>query len=295
MGLYYLKVNTVYIVQCLTLVAILPLALVLLLSSPKRMSWFWHFVPTVRATWGIWLGIALLLGYGLLTATTHMMFAFRYFVPYMPAAAILLGELFCRQVELLSQEKKLGRLRWSFCICLPGILACSAFQVRHTYLHSVDGLVFNIGEHQIGDYKQEGLKPYTASFMATVEQQAREIEAHWKTLPISQQRPMRLRTYIGGIVPYILRDAYIYEILISYRHQGRYNLRVSADYNQVMEPRGGLAKEELPKPIEQYQLISKHKVLFDGVWETFLVFYDPHPEPNRLPSRINGTGAPVNP
>jgi hypothetical protein len=287
-GTYFLKVNAVYVAEYLFQLGIVPLVCLLFFISQRKRTFLHEIKPTVRANWGLTLGIGSMLLYGVAIATTHMMFAFRYFLPYLPVAALLLAELFRREVALLTERNQMRRLRVAFGLLMPVLLIYTAVQVRHTYLYSVDGLIYPIGDRIIGEYKCEGLRHYSQKFMPLLERQAHEIEAHWQTLPQSKERSFRLHTYVGGIVPYVLREAYIYEQLVSYRHVGRYNTRVSADYIQMLVPRLGTLEVQLPGPVESYELISSHRMMLNGTLQDFYVYYNPHPEQHRLPNRMSG-------
>jgi arabinofuranosyltransferase len=287
-GTYFLKLNAVYVAEYLFQLGIVPLVLLLFFVSKRKRNFVGDLKPCLKSYWGVWLGIGMLLLYGVGIATTHMMFAFRYFLPYLPATALLLAELFRREIAILSEQNQMGRLRWAFVVLMPILLVYTGIQTRHTYLYSVDGLIYPIGDRIIGEYKDEGLRHYSQVFMPLLEQQAYAIQADWRTRPESQHRSLRLHTYIGGIVPYILRDAHIYEQLVEYRHVGRYNTRVSADYIQMLVPRLGRLEKQLPGPVENYQVIRDDHVMFDDAKQHFYVYYNPHPEKNRLPSRVDG-------
>ena len=62
---------------------------------------------------------------------------------------------------------------------------------------------------------------------------------------------------------------------------------LSADYIHLVVPLLGTLEELLPRPVLSYSLVSSHTILFDGSMESFMVFYNPEPEENRLPPRID--------
>ena len=95
--------------------------------------------------------------------------------------------------------------------------------------------------------------------------------------------------YAAGMLPYSLRDAYIYERLISYRHNSSisiHELKRSADYVHIIAPVHGTVEEQLPKSRDSYSLISSHQLYLDGLNQECLVFYDSNPEHYPLESRI---------
>lgn len=306
-GIYFLKLNAVYVVEYLFQLGIIPLIVLLFFVSKRKRNILSDLKPCLKNYWGVWVGVGMLLLYGVGIATTHMMFAFRCFLPYLPATALLVGEMFRREIAILTENNQMRRMRWAFAGIMPILLVSTGIQVWYTYLYSVDGLIYSIvyptitrdpitDDYRIanrepiiiGEYKDEGLKHYFQVFMPLLEKQAYAIAEDWKKRPESQQRPLRLHTYIGGIIPYILRDAHIYEQLIEYRHVGRYNTRVSSDYIQMLVPRLGRLNKQLPGPVENYELICDDHEMFDDAKQHFYVYYNPHPEANRLPSRVDG-------
>lgn len=66
--------NAFYIAQHLVFTGIVPLGVFLFAGTPAH-----RFAAAARRFWGPYVGIGLMLAYGLTSATTHMMFGFRYF------------------------------------------------------------------------------------------------------------------------------------------------------------------------------------------------------------------------
>jgi hypothetical protein len=90
------------------------------------------------------------------------------------------------------------------------------------------------------------------------------------------------------MLPYAYRDSYIYEKLVSYRHcHERYRQRLYADYLHILAPRQGEVAEQLPLPLDHYDLVSSYKLFFDGSMQEFLVYYNPNPEEHNLSAGIN--------
>jgi hypothetical protein len=70
---------------------------------------------------------------------------------------------------------------------------------------------------------------------------------------------------------------------VSYRHcHQRYNQGLFADYIHILAPRLGQVDEQLPKPEDDYSLISSYEMFFDGSKQKFLVYYNPEPESHNL-------------
>jgi hypothetical protein len=249
---------------------------------PKRKTievLFGHF----KSVWWLYVGLLFELLYGLTMATHHMMFSFRFFVPYIPATVIVVVALLRHATETRDLDLTAPRPANLF----TGFLVCIAlfqfYQYIYTYQHSVNGLSL------VGEYRSLGIRDYV-HFMQTLEQEAVDIEDHWSTMHAGENRQPRILTYAAGVLPYTYRDAYIYEKLVSYRHcyerqgQGKY-----ADYIHMLAPRQGPVDQQLPGPDDKYSLISSYEMFFDGSMQKFLVYYNPSPEPHNLSNSINAS------
>lgn len=275
--------NGIYISSYLLFVGIIPvlvLALVLLRSKHRTLQFlYWHF----KSRWWLYLGISLELMYGLTIATHHMMFSFRFFVPYLPATAIIVVDLMMQATPAIESEMFSRRV----VLLLSGFFVCLAlfqlYQGVYTYYRSVNGI------SSIGEYRSVGVRDYI-SFMQILKQEALDIEEHWENLKIDKNRRPRIITYAAGMLPYTFRDSYIYEKLVSYRHcHQRHNQGLFADYLHILAPRHGEVASQLPKPEGSYNLVSSYEMVFDGSKQEFLVYYNPNPEEHNLSARINSS------
>lgn len=286
--------NGKYILFHLFLVGIIPTAVLALAVMRRPGTMVRTLFGHLGVRWWLYLGIAAKLLYGLTMAQTHMMFSFRYFVPYIPAFAILLADL---------MERAMNAQRWSDArratVLVPTVLVLllfQGFQIHYTYDSSVNGL------SPWGEYRATGVRHYVG-FIDTLREEGENIREHWSTVPNSSQRLPRIYTYAGGVVPYTFRESYVYETLVSYRHcppehgqvdapnvwmETAVDLRLSADYIHLLTPRHGAVEPQLPLPREEFTLISSHEVEFDGVPERFLVFHNPSPAAHTLPSTLHG-------
>jgi arabinofuranosyltransferase len=291
--------NGKYVLFNLLMVGIIP-ALLLALAIMQRPAVMARTVfGHLRARWWLYAGIAAQLLYGLTMAQTHMMFSFRYFVPYIPAFAIISADLVGRALS----GRGLTHTRRSSVLGLAvlTLVAFQGFQVHYTFDRSVNGL------SPWGEYRATGVRDYVR-FINTLRHEGENIREHWATVPNSSQRLPRIYTYAGGVVPHTFRESYIYETLVSYRHcppeEGRVeapnvwmtiqvDLRSSADYIHMLTPRHGPIPPQLPRPVERFDLISSYEVVFDGYPERFLVFHNPSPAPHTLTSTLHGRCGPV--
>lgn len=94
--LYYREVirNAIYISQYLIMTGFIPFTAFFLVSSKYPGKAVRRVIEQGRRFWGVYLGIFFVLCYGLTVATKHMMFSFRFFVPYIPVSVIILANLF---------------------------------------------------------------------------------------------------------------------------------------------------------------------------------------------------------
>ncbi len=273
--------NGVYVASYLLYVGIIPtIVLVLMMLAPKHKS---IDVPYqhIKSSWWLYIGLAFELLYGLTMATHHMMFSFRFFVPYIPSAVILLVELIRRASEATRLELTAGRQAYLFSGFLL-LLACfQLYQNVYTYDHSVNGISF------LGEYRALGIRDYVR-FMQILKQEALDIESHWERIHRASGGRPRIITFAAGMLPYTYRESYIYEQLVSYRHcHERFRQGLYADYLHILAPRQGTINRQLPRSEESYDLVSSYEMYFDGSMQKFLVYYNPEPEAHNLSAGIS--------
>lgn len=235
----------------------------------------------IKRFWWLYAGLALEILYGLTIATHHMMFSFRFFVPYIPAVALLVVDL-VRHVATTSEvDLTTGRPAFLFTGFLLCLTVFQIYQNLYTYRHSLNGI------SPIGEYQALGVRDYV-KFLQLLRQEALDIEDHWEKKNEGRGRPPRIITYAAGMLPYTYRESYIYEKLVSYRHcHERYQQGLHADYLHILAPRQGTVDEQLPKAENTYELVSSYQMFFDGSMQEFLVYYNPRPEEHNLSVRID--------
>jgi arabinofuranosyltransferase len=272
--------NGRYIASYLLYIGIIPvIALVFALLVPKHRTievLDRHF----KSSWWLYLGLLLEILYGLTMATHHMMFSFRFFVPYIPSAVILIVDLIRCTSETREVDFSTGKPAYLFTGFLLCLMLFQLYQNVYTYNHSVNGI------SSIGEYRALGIRDY-ARFMQILKQEALDIEKHWEMISGDSGRHPRIITYAAGMLPYSYRESYIYEKLVSYRHcHERYRQGLYADYIHILAPRQGPVDQQLPKPEDSYDLVSSYETFFDGSMQKFLVYYNPKPEDHNLSVRI---------
>jgi len=272
--------NGAYIASYLLYVGIIPVVAVVFVELvPKHRTidvLYRHF----KSVWWLYLGLLLELLYGLTMATHHMMFSFRFFVPYIPSTVILVVDLLRHASASREIDLSTGRPAYLF----TGFLLCLAlfqlYQNVYTYQDSVNGISL------IGEYRALGIQDYV-SFMQVLKQEGVDIENHWEGIHGESGPRPRIITFAAGMLPYTYRESYIYEKLVSYRHcQERYRQGLYADYIHIVAPRQGQVEQQLPRPEDSYFLVSSYEMFFDGSMQKFLVYYNPKPEAHNLSARI---------
>jgi hypothetical protein len=279
-NLWTLIFNGRYIAFYLLYIGIIPaaaLGFVLLVPKHRTIDVLYrHF----KSIWWLYLGLLLQILYGLTMATLHMMFSFRFFVPYIPSTVIIVVDLLRRASETREVDLKTGRPAYLFTGFLLCLILFQLYQNVYTYNHSVNGI------SAIGEYRALGIRDY-ASFMQILKQEGLDIENHWEMINRDSSRRPRIITYAAGMLPYTYRDSYIYEKLVSYRHcHQRYRQGLYADYIHILAPRQGQVDQQLPGPEDSYYLVSSYDMFFDGSMQKFLVYYNPKPEAHNLSVRI---------
>ena len=279
-NLWGLILNGKYIASNLLYVGIMPvIALVYVLLIPKHRT-----IDTLsrhfKGIWWLYIGLLLEILYGLTMATHHMMFSFRFFVPYIPSTVILVLDLLRDASETGKVDLSTGKpayLYTGFLLCLT---LFQLYQNVYTYKYSINGI------SSIGQYQALGIHDYIR-FMQILNQEALDIEKHWEVINGDSDRRPRIITFAAGMLPYTYRESYIYEKLVSYRHcHQRYQQGLHADYIHILAPRLGTVDQQLPRPVDSYYLVSSYEMYFDGSMQTFLVYYNPRPEAHNLSVRI---------
>lgn len=273
--------NFVYIGSWLVLTGLLP-ALMLWYALTKQQPLRQRIRNSVRSYWPIYAGLFLELAYGLTAATTHMMFSFRFFAPFIPAATLLITESMRAELVTFPAPTTPGH---RLTLILGFVTASCLFHMTHawvTYSRSVNGL------SPVGEYKLIGTRDFMQVFMKTLSDQADTIRRDWATRPTAGNRAPRLVTFAGGLAPYALPDAYVYEALASYRHNApkARPLWPSADYRIVAVRLLDVEdRQQLDAPGQT--LIFERTVTFDGRPISFRVYFNTAPEAHWLGDRID--------
>jgi len=245
--------NALYILQYLFFISAIPFILLFCFSVRSRKIISYIFQDQFFQYWGLYIGIILLLIYGLSVATTHMMFSFRYFVPYIPALSIIIADLFAQYDRNINEKQ--------FAALVVFVILFQIFQAFYTYQFSINGFVLN------GEFRNYSIKTDN-KVVKNAKKTVYYIKEHWNKLPISKVRPPRIYTRGEGLIPFNYREAYIYGILVSYRHYCNPDRKYLMSYSDY---------------IIQYV----HSGEGENKPGNFLVVFNPKPYDNILPDKIN--------
>src|SRR5581483_8867058 len=218
-------------------------------------------------------GLAATWIFGLSMAQKHMMFGFRHGMPYLPAAtAVILLEL----------------QRWTprpsvLAAILLAILVADAANTRRMLDVSVNGYL------KSSAYSEADAR----SLMRMVDvwkETARDIRAHWQGL--NPSRNPRVFTYAGGVVPYELPEAYIFEELVSARRMHcmtAQGIAAAADYIHAVSTPQTRTSHYYSAIVSHpgLHLVTDKPIEVSGELRHVQVYYNPSPEPLELPARFD--------
>ena len=279
---------TYYMLQFLFLSGIIPLCGWVFLDRIRRQDTqlLGGIRETTLAHLGSIIGLLIFAGYATTAVLTHMMFSYRFLLPYFPVMALLVIALIDRSGSEVWNGGNLGKRSWLWlCLIVIPFQGCQFYIINN---HSI-----NPGK--MGEYQQLSRQEY-CQFMEILSAQADAIETHWKSL--DQKRPPQIHVYAAGILPYQYREAYIVDWgLISYRknvevYSIQPGLLYSSDYIMTLSPRHHGVEYQMQRPItsvaEDLKLVTKTDMVFDGSKQTFAIYYNPRPIQYRLPAAVDG-------
>jgi hypothetical protein len=242
--------------------------------------------PMRGVHWAVVMGASLELLYGVWAGTRHMMYAYRIFVPYAPAVALVLLR---GPIVPDVQAPRLAALT-------VAALIFNAALGRFLYTESENpnlslAFVRQDAGNQLHEFSTIGAR-HTARFLDLVAAQAGDIRRDWATRARSTDRAPRMLVLTGGLLPYLLPDAYTLERLVSFRHACAPDLRLMADYEQVVYPRDAGDAFAAERRRRNAEVVSSYELVVDGVQAhaaTIVVemWYAPAQSDVVLPRRID--------
>lgn len=275
-----LMVDWILLSPYLYLINVILLMMYLIFRDHQLWQQVWNDLKTgiVSIIW-ILPSILLVLGYSFTSAYKHMMFNSRMFVPYLPAMILAVALYF----QTIGDSKAPDKFRQTLLILAYLLIALNFTHSIYSYVYSVNG-IGNIGH----EYQTESVIHYADVFMPILSENADDIQAHWEEQGNPDEKP-RLITFAAGILPYTLRDYYIYGTLISTRSNCQpEQLAGYAHYIHILSPKLGTVEEQLGTLLDDLILISSYEQMFAGELNTFSVYYNPSPQEHILPATFTG-------
>jgi hypothetical protein len=282
--------NGGYIVEFLFLSGIIP-ACVLILWAAHREG-VWSVVASrgpkdVRIclrcipydfgdVWGIAVGIALELLYGLSAATTHMMFSFRLLLPYLPAILVVLCHLDAQAAE--HGYLYLKRSRQAFMLFFFLIVGAQVLQASTIFSSSLNGM------STIGEWQNAGTREVMERHNGALERIAAVITKHSESVA-HNPRP-RVYSPAEGLIAYRLPDASIYGDLSAYRHKCRLDI-LACDYILVWRSMGKVLTVG-PEDYSGLTEIASYATVISDHDANVSVYFNPRTHAFDLPSTIDG-------
>lgn len=275
----------------LYLVSFLLLSLIFLLPLFRRLPTS-GTVPRPANT-GRWrmVGFGLMLFgiYAVLAGNKHMMYSYRLYVPFLPAAVLLLLKQDAFRMTAIGVMQKIILLFViAYQITLAYVIVEYSSNVNITILFKRQ-TPFN----EIFEFSTHGAK-HINSALNLFHQGAQDTKQHWAfTHPGSQDVP-RMYNVPGGMLPFAYPELHAYEPLGSYRHHCNYDLTETAHYVYLIYY--AVQQRDVPDIVfgarrGDWQLISSYLLELTGIADDFSlrleIYYQEKPGPNRLPPRID--------
>jgi hypothetical protein len=250
--------------------------------------------------WGVALGALAMLASGIARGDAAEGFAFRFFVPFAPAVAMLIADLWQRRLDEPWEGGEARRFGPAALALVVALMLLQIAQTGTTLRSSLTGFV--TGERP---YSRTGAAGYADGLLTGLGEVAEEARRHWEAHE-EERRPWLL-SFSAGRVPYLFREADVYEPRFSYRpgwtiefgggvriagdprHEDAdrstgtmsLDLREHSDYLLVLTPARGSIESQLPEAATE--LVAERRFVLDGEEQRLLVHWNPEPRPHRLP------------
>ncbi len=273
----FLIQNLNYIIDFLISSGILLMFVILLIWSIASKNLRGKLGLHFRHYWFAYFGLYVIFLYGMGSATVHMMFSYRMFVPYISVFAFLIAEI-VKQQEGISISKY---FTFSFGALTVLVLVFNVWMTNHIMYSAINP------SRNPWDYPRTSLNDYIIS-QDIIAESGELINKHWKTQPQSSLRGPRILTPAEGVVAYANPDAYIMGYLVSYRKKyDFFQARPVADYfgNASVIPNPMI---ENPEPAMQ-KIFDEASPVYGMQCHWYIYFKGGITAPNPIPNNINDT------
>lgn len=223
--------------------------------------------------------------YGSLSGAHHMMFSYRLFVPALPILVLLTADI-CRDFQ--------GRRPAEGSNLNDALRNLSLAVVVLNFTNFVVILFGTIHPARLGEYQNLNVREYNEQFMNFIPEAAKAIQSDWSQRNLN--RPPRIYTFVGGLLPYKIPEAYIVEQLVSYRHNCRpKDPAKMLDYVHLFKSINDFDRVVQELEADHFELLWKQDSNFPGCYECgvrWMVFKRknsaPPPDPIAYPSKTKG-------
>lgn len=201
------------------------------------------------------IGLVLFMLYAVWASTKHMMYLYRLLVPYVPVLAYV------------ALQRRRGPSRISSPIILGAVVLAQSGLALAIYYQSQNPTLALLREgrdetRETYEFSHAGAR-HTGEFLDLVALQARDLQDHWAAVGVG--RPPRMFVLTGGLLPFLVPEAYVFEALVSYRHRCVADYLAAADYVQVVYPDSKADAFEAERVRQGRERVSRRTLVVDGL------------------------------
>lgn len=237
----------------------------------------------------MWVAIVLLSLVAASVGRVHMMFGYRFYVPFVPTL-VALSLRATQPTEALRRWMVVGPLSANIVLFAivhsftvnPNLFHPSLYEPHYGFLSRLErrGVTY--------EYTKLGAVEY-GDFIDALQQTGRAVGADAEARGIA--RSARLATIIAGATPNEIPDIYVYDNLVGVRRNCPTLLRTetyrAADYVELMIPRFGRLDQLLGDAKPSATLVSDVELEFDGGREHIVIYFNPLASHTPVPAMLH--------
>jgi hypothetical protein len=251
--------------------------------------WVFRRPVRPRVPTELWVAVVLFSLVAASVGRVHMMFGYRFYVPFVPAL-VALSLRATHPAEWLRRWMVVGPLSANIVLFAivhsftvnPTLFHPSLFEPHYGFIDRLDrrGLSY--------EYTQLGAVEY-GDFIDALRHTGRAVAADAEARGIAQSA--RLATIIAGATPNEITDIYVYDNLIGVRRNcptlQRAETYRAADYLELMVPRFGRLDAQLGPLEGTATRVSDVEFEFDGRREHLMAYFNPSALHTPVPARLH--------
>lgn len=241
--------------------------------------------PERDGQWALCFGLGFVFVYSLTHSAQHMFFAFRLFVPYVPATFLVLAGW--RSLH-----------GWRLLLGVGSTLLGQAVLAHQMFSRGMSPtLSMLVSEEHSEEYDDVSLLEYM-EFVAALDRSAEPVRRHWQAHAPSLEQP-RLAVYTGGTPPVRLPEFTVLEELVSYRKECEPNFFLQAHYAQILriaerdeDRRTAFAELAVERTGRLPEVVSREVFFFNGHPFVAEILFNANPLPMTLPTYVGDPCSP---